>query len=134
MFDLRYHVASLVAVFVALIVGILVGVGLASSGVTKKADLRVAQRERDDARANAQRYKDQRDQQEKIAKAFGVAYPQVMNGLLAGKRVGVLYVGSVDSGVNQSIAEALQSAGADPAARVLSLSVPVDPETLDSTL
>ena len=43
MFDLRYHVASLVAVFVALIVGILVGVGLAGSGVTKKADLKAAQ-------------------------------------------------------------------------------------------
>ena len=28
MFDLRYHVASLAAVFVALIVGILIGVGL----------------------------------------------------------------------------------------------------------
>ena len=42
MFDLRYHVASLAAVFVALIVGILVGVGLAGSGVTKKADLQAA--------------------------------------------------------------------------------------------
>ena len=40
MFDLRYHVASLAAVFIALIVGILVGVGLAGSGVTKEADLR----------------------------------------------------------------------------------------------
>ncbi|MGH2921105.1 MAG: copper transporter, partial [Gaiellaceae bacterium] len=28
MFDLRYHVASLAAVFVALLIGILVGVGL----------------------------------------------------------------------------------------------------------
>ncbi len=36
MFDLRYHVASLIAVFLALIIGILVGVGLAGSGVTNK--------------------------------------------------------------------------------------------------
>ncbi|MGH3116966.1 MAG: copper transporter, partial [Gaiellales bacterium] len=28
MFDIRYHVASLAAVFIALVIGILVGVGL----------------------------------------------------------------------------------------------------------
>ena len=45
MFDLRYHVASLAAVFVALIVGILVGVGLSGSGVTNKAELQSARLE-----------------------------------------------------------------------------------------
>ena len=48
MFDLRYHVASLAAVFVALIVGILVGVGLAGSGVNK-ADLSLMRLQRDNA-------------------------------------------------------------------------------------
>ena len=33
MFDLRYHVASLAAVFLALVIGILVGVGIASHGL-----------------------------------------------------------------------------------------------------
>ena len=33
MFDLRYHVASLAAVFFALVIGILVGVALASHGL-----------------------------------------------------------------------------------------------------
>ncbi len=32
MFDLRYHVASLAAVFIALVVGILVGVGISGRG------------------------------------------------------------------------------------------------------
>ena len=48
MFDLRYHVASLAAVFIALIIGILVGVGLSGSGVNK-ADLRLARLQRDSA-------------------------------------------------------------------------------------
>src|SRR5215471_18063167 len=134
MFDLRYHVASLVAVFVALIVGILVGVGLAGSGVTKKADLRAAQLQRDDARAEAQQYKQQRDQAQKLAGAFGLAYPQLMSGLLSGKRIGVLYVGSIDSGINQSIGETLQDAGAEPPTRTLSVSIPVDAQSLDSSL
>ena len=32
MFDLRYHVASLAAVFLALIIGIVVGVGISGKG------------------------------------------------------------------------------------------------------
>jgi hypothetical protein len=134
MFDLRYHVASLVAVFVALIVGILVGVGLAGSGVTNKTELKIAQRERDDAEAQRDAARAQLAELKKTEKAFEVAYPEVMNGLLTGKRVGVLYVGSVDSGVNNAIAETLQAAGAGPAARVISLSVPVNAQNLDSTL
>ena len=37
MFDLRYHVASLAAVFLALVIGILVGVGIADRGYVDKA-------------------------------------------------------------------------------------------------
>lgn len=134
MFDLRYHVASLVAVFVALIVGILVGVGLAGSGVTKKADLRAAQLQRDNAEAQRDAAKAQIGQLQKTQKAFQLAYPAVMRGLLADKRIGVLFVGSIDSGVNQSIAETLQDAGAGPPTRVLSLAVPVDAQNVDGAL
>ena len=38
MFDLRYHVASLAAVFLALIIGIVVGVGISSGGFVKKGE------------------------------------------------------------------------------------------------
>ena len=134
MFDLRYHVASLVAVFVALIVGILVGVGLSGSGVTNKADLKIAQRDRDVAKAQRDAARAQVTTLQATQKAFQLAYPEVMRNLLAGKRIGVLYVGSVDSGVNQSISQTLQDAGATPTARVLSLSVPVNVQNIDTTL
>src|SRR6266545_4657387 len=39
MFDLRYHVASLAAVFLALLIGILVGVGLSGRVDEKESDL-----------------------------------------------------------------------------------------------
>ena len=73
MFDLRYHVASLVAVFVAMIVGILVGVGLSGSGVTKKADLKAAQFERDKAEAQRDAARAQVTQLQKTQKAFQTA-------------------------------------------------------------
>jgi hypothetical protein len=134
MFDLRYHVASLVAVFVALIVGILVGVGLAGSGVTNETDLKIAQQQRENAESQRDAARAQLAEQQKSEKAFQVAYPAVMRDLLTDKRIAVLYVGSVDSGVNQAISETLQDAGAGPATRVVSLSVPVDAQNLDSAL
>jgi len=137
-FDLRYHVASLAAVFVALIIGILVGVGLSGSGVTKEADLKVAREQRDNARALADSRLKQLDQLGKNAdtyeSAFELAYPEVMSGLLTGKRIGVLFIGSEDSGVNQAIDRTLSDAGAASAVRVMSLSVPVDAKGLDGAL
>jgi hypothetical protein len=37
-FDLRYHVASLAAVFLALVFGILVGVGISGRGIVDDAE------------------------------------------------------------------------------------------------
>jgi hypothetical protein len=133
MFDLRYHVASLVAVFVALIVGILVGVGLAPSGVNR-TDLSLARAQRNQAQNSLAQAQAQLSQLQKTQKAFQLAYPAVMRDLLKDRRIGVLYVGSADSGVNHAIDETLQDAGADPATRVLSLSVPVDAQSVDSAL
>jgi hypothetical protein len=133
-FDLRYHVASLAAVFIALIIGILVGVGLSGSGVTKEADLKRVQLERDNARADAQRYQLQRDQLRKASTAFSLAYPAVMRGLLAGKRIAVLYVGPADGRVSGAVDTTLADAGARPAVRTLSLKVPLDVDALDQAL
>jgi hypothetical protein len=133
MFDLRYHVASLAAVFVALIVGILVGVGLSGSGVNQ-ADLRLAQAQRKDALKTANDYKNQRDQLRKTSDAFELAYPAVMRNLLTGKRIAVLFVGSKDGGVSNAIENTLNDAGADPPVRVVSLSVPVNAPDLDNAL
>jgi hypothetical protein len=132
-FDLRYHVASLAAVFVALIIGILVGVGLAGSGVTNKADLKIARDQRDSAEAHLEAARAQVKQLKKTQEAFESAYPAVMTDLLTGKRVAVLFVGSIDAGVNGAIDRTLTDAGA-AAVRVVSLSVPVDPQSLDNTL
>jgi hypothetical protein len=132
-FDLRYHVASLAAVFVALIIGILVGVGLAGSGVTNKADLKLAQRDRDQARAALEAQTAELAKLRKTEKAFELAYPVVMSNLLTDKRVAVLFVGPIDGGINNAIEQTLTDAGA-AAVRVVSLTVPVDAQSLDTVL
>jgi hypothetical protein len=134
MFDLRYHVASLAAVFVALIVGILVGVGLAGSGVTKEADLRVARSQRDTAQRDLDAAKARLQEQATTQKAFEIAYPRIMESLLTGKRIAVLFVGHRDGGIDQAIEKTLLDAGAEPVVRLISLSVPVNAQNLDSVL
>ena len=133
MFDLRYHVASLAAVFVALIVGILVGVGLSGSGVNQ-ADLQLARAQRDSAVKDANAYKQQRDQLQTTANAFELAYPAIVGNLLTGKRIAVLFIGAKDGGVNQAVENTLTDAGAGLPVRVISLSVPIDPQKLDTAL
>jgi len=133
-FDLRYHVASLIAVFLALIIGILVGVGLAGSGVTNKADLRLAKAQRDAWRAAADQAQTEVDNLKRTENAFAIAYPAVMRNLLVGKRVAVLFVGPVDDGIRQTIERTLDDAGAPLPVRVVSLKVPIDAQRLDNTL
>jgi hypothetical protein len=134
MFDLRYHVASLAAVFIALILGIVIGVGLSGSGVTKESDLKLARAQRDKAQADAQAYKEQRDQLRKSAGAFTRVYPAVMRDTLVGKRIALVFIGPVDGGIASAIDTALTDAGTRPAIRTVSLNVPVDVQALDNAL
>ncbi len=137
MFDLRYHVASLTAVFVALVIGILVGVGLSGRGfvddaeranLTRQiADLR---QQRDDAQQSlasagrsAQALKDFAD----------VAYPVVVPGRLKGRRVAVLFVGPIDRGVSFAIGKAVRDAGG-AVVRTRSIGVPIDVPAVQDAL
>jgi hypothetical protein len=133
-FNLRYHVASLAAVFVALIIGILVGVGLSGSGITKQADLKLARAQRDAAIASAQSAEAQVTSLQRTQNAFAIAYPAVMRNLLVGKRIAILFVGPIDGSIVQAIEKTLQDAGARPTLRVLSINVPIDAQKLDNAL
>jgi hypothetical protein len=136
-FDLRYHVASLTAVFVALVIGILVGVGLSGKGFVNDAERanlngRIAdlQKERDTARASA-------DAAVKGAQALrdfsDAAYPAIVPGRLEGQRVAVLFVGPVDHGVSFAIDRSVGDAGGT-VVRTRSISAPIDVKAVDETL
>lgn len=132
MFDLRYHVASLAAVFFALVIGILVGVALASHGLGHaerqrlERDLRIAQSNNDSLQQTLNEY--QADH------AFvGNAYGALMNDRLKGKRVAVLYIGSTDRTVRAAVTRTVDDAGGT-ILRMRAITVPIDPHSVDSAL
>ena len=132
MFDLRYHVASLAAVFFALVIGILVGVALASHGLGHaerqqlEHDLHAAQADNGSLQSRLRQYR-------KDAAFVDNAYGAVMQNRLHGMRIGVLFVGKVDDTTRSAINRTITDAGAT-LLRLRAISVPVDAQTIEKTL
>ncbi|HEX2292120.1 MAG TPA: copper transporter, partial [Gaiellaceae bacterium] len=102
MFDLRYHVASLAAVFLALIIGILVGAGLAARTDVEGSERRVLQdrireleQRNDDLTAQGEQV---RQEQQAMDEYIDATYAPLMNGRLRGTRVAMLFTGPADQG------------------------------------
>jgi hypothetical protein len=135
MFDLRYHVASLAAVFVALLIGILVGVAM--SGKVDDVEKRSLESNvsRLDAELEAAREgRASVTREQKAIKAFVKnAYPSLIAERLRGKRIAILFVGMVDAGVRRDIERTLRDAGAS-AVRMQALKIPIDAETVENRL
>src|SRR5207244_4219022 len=138
MFDLRYHVASLAAVFLALVIGILVGVGISSRGVISNPERSLLnsritdlQTRLDTATAQATAL----SRQQAAGDSFVAdSYLALMHGRLAGKRIALVFVGSVSAHLRSSVEKALVDAGARPLLRIRALKVPVDPAALAASL
>ncbi len=137
MFDLRYHVASLAAVFVALLLGIFVGVGLSGRGFVSDAERENLQAQIDALRAE----RDSAVAQVASADRRGVdldefaktTYPELVAGMLQGKTVGIVFVGSIDQGLAGTVRRSVGDAGGR-VALVRALRVPLDPEATDAAL
>jgi hypothetical protein len=136
MFDLRYHVASLAAVFLALLIGILVGVGISGRVDEQQNDLlreRIDRLEAEVQSAGEQRAGLVREQ--KAGRAFMEdAYPQLIDDRLKGKRIAVLFVGSVHTGLRDQVERALADAGARRPVRMRALNLPMNLEQVDQAL
>jgi Copper transport outer membrane protein, MctB len=137
MFDLRYHVASLAAVFLALIIGILVGVGISDRGLVDSAKTKFLQ----DEVASLQRRLDNKSTQKAdqtrdraAAQTFiNETYPALAHNRLKGKQIAVVFVGSVDGGIRSSVNRTLNDAGAQQV-RLRALKVPIESKQLDAAL
>jgi len=136
LFDLRYHVASLAAVFIALVIGIVVGVGLSESGVARQAELQNAKRDLAAERAANAQLSSQLKEYGRTQNAFRDAYPFLMDQRLNKKRIAVLFVGPIDGGVRDAIERTLADADASSGIplRLFSLKLPVDEAELTRTL
>jgi hypothetical protein len=132
MFDLRYHVASLAAVFFALVIGILVGVALASHGLGN-AERRTLQDDLARAQNRINQLNNAVQEGNADTKFVGSAYQAVMAGRLKGERVAVLFIGPVDSALRSAITTTLADSGATMV-RLRGVSVPINGHTIESTL
>ncbi|MFL5816700.1 MAG: copper transporter [Conexibacter sp.] len=127
MLNFRYHALSLVAVFLSLVIGLLLGVAIGDKGLVSSAeqdvraslrdDVREAQGQRDDARAQLQ----ERQQFE------AEAYPALVGGRLAGRRIALIELGGPSDRMWNLTKDALQGSGA----RLASVSVIREPLQLE---
>jgi len=127
MLNFRYHALSLVAVFLSLAIGLLLGVAIGDKGLVSSAekdvraslrgDVRDAQAQRDDALAQLQ----QRQQFEREA------YPALVGGRLAGRRIALIELGGASDRMWNLTKDALQGSGAS----LVSVSVIREPLQLD---
>jgi hypothetical protein len=136
MFDLRYHLASLAAVFIALAVGILLGVAI--SGKLSAADNAIAHDRIDQlgdqlkqANARADIIGRRNDAAEQLLE---ISYPTLMESRLDGMNVGVLFVGPVDGSVRSAVERTLSDAGAGSPVRLTAVDTPIDADELDTAL
>jgi Copper transport outer membrane protein, MctB len=133
-FDLRYHVASLAAVFLALIIGILVGVGIASQTSVSESDRKLLEQRISDLQRDVEGARSQADllrrQQDAGAAYLEESYPTVMNGRLRGRPIAVLFVGPVVSGLRGAVDRTVSDASGPPVTRSRALELPVDPQAV----
>ena len=140
MFGLRYHVASLAAVFVALAVGILLGVAIsgrvtdASEGLEEenlRNDNQRLQQDLEAARAAEDAANLRGEGSEEL---LARAYPALMSGRLEGEEVALIFLGPSDGSARADVERTLADADAGSPSRVVALNVPVNGDDLDATL
>jgi hypothetical protein len=123
MFDLRYHVASLAAVFIALVIGILVGVGLSGRGVLRERErinyeARIDQLERRVADAE-----ERARNQEALEEYERETYPALMENRLANRRVAAIFIGSFEGELAQSVQQTVDDASGTLSLRALKVPI-----------
>jgi Copper transport outer membrane protein, MctB len=137
-FDLRYHVVSLAAVFLALVIGVLLGVGISETGRVDEVErdsyeARIGDLEGQLESARAADVASEREQRA-AEEIIDRAYPALVNDRLDGMRVARVYVGpAAESKITSGVDTLLADAGAtSPYLRALK--VPIDPDAVRRAL
>jgi hypothetical protein len=139
LFDLRYHVASLAAVFLALIIGILVGVGIASQTSVSESDRQLFEQRISDLQNSLTAAKADADllrRQQEAATDYieNKSYDAVMNGRLRQKRVAIVFVGQRDTDLDSATERTLSDASGPQRVRMRALELPITPANIRNAL
>ena len=117
MIDFRYHLVSLISVFLALAVGIVLGAGPLKEAIgdTLTGEVDQLRSSAADLRSELDQVQTELDQSEK---AFAAAAPALLAGTLDGRRIAIIEIGNASDGVVQDVAERIAQAGATVSATV----------------
>lgn len=110
MIDFRYHLVSLVAVFIALAVGIVLGAGPLREGIsdTLEGEVSGLRAERAEVRAQATEAQARADA---LDRALGVIGPRAASATLTGVRVAVVVLPGADRNLGEQLTQAVDEAG-----------------------
>ncbi len=127
MIDFRYHIVSLISVFLALAVGIALGAGPLKEtiGDTLTGQVEQLRAEKDALRAELD--STSADLQDATA-YIDAAGPQLLAGSLTDRRVAVVALGDIDESVRTAVDERLDQSGASVTAHVTLTDAWVDPD------
>lgn len=127
MIDFRYHVVSLISVFLALAVGIALGAGplKESIGDTLTGQVEQLRTEKDELRAEIEDGAAQLDDATRYIEAAG---PELLADALTDRRVAVVQLGEVDDAELAGIDESLATSGATVTAHVTLTESWTDPD------
>ena len=138
MFDFRYHVASLAAVFLSLVIGILVGVGISSGGFVSKSERNILNGRIDDLESQLDTSRLKTGELSRAQRAATTyveeSYPVLMADRLAAHRVALVFVGPVDQRIRDLVERTLVDAGAGTTLRMRAVRVPIDIDALGNML
>jgi hypothetical protein len=125
MFDYRYHALSLAAVLFALALGVLIGVAIGDSNLVSSAKNGIVHNlnsEVSQARSTAAHLQEHLGDEEQFANGL---YPLAVHELLAGRGVGLVFLGGSSDQVNSLVSAAVTQAGGD-LATVVAVREPLD--------
>jgi hypothetical protein len=130
MFDYRYHALSLAAVLFALALGILIGVAIGDSNLVSSAkDGIVSNLKSELNEAHHQLATQQTRLSEEEAFSSGL-YPLAVHELLAGRSIGLVFLGGTSDQINSLARTAISQAGGD-LTTVVAIREPLDLNGLD---
>lgn len=136
MLDLRYHVASLAAVFIALALGVVLGVAISGKvsdarESVERSNIEELRSQLDAERARTGAVARRGRAAEQVVEA---AYPALVSGRLADKRFALIFIGGADDDLRSAVQSMLFRAGSGSPLRTMVLDLPLDPDRIDEVL
>lgn len=138
MFDFRYYVASIAGLFLMLAVGILLGVGISGRGFVSDAERTRLNRDitelREQVEAANAGAEDLESRQQAAQDFVESAYPVLTENRLAGKRIGVIVLGSVDRSSLEFVRDAVDEDSAGRIERMRAVTLPLRLDAVEATV